>query len=523
MSNINDFSECKKELVRLLEEAVGGLFSGRLICYEITESGFYCDFDMPGSLKPEKIAAINKRLLGGDIKWAYEISGFSGAYQDGDASKKMLQRIYVTAFETDEELKNHRNKVSYAATHDHKKLGAKLGLFSLSDDIGQGLVLWHQKGAAIRFLLEQFSQAAHLMNGYQWAYTPHIGRSELWKTSGHLDNFRDTMYNPINIDDEEYFLKPMNCPFHFLIYNSEKHSYRDLPIRMAEFGTVYRYELSGTLNGLTRVRGFTQDDAHIICTPGQAESEVAFALKFSLYILRSFGLNEFKLYVATKPKDKSIGTLEQWDIATEVLKKAVTAAGLDYEVDEGGGAFYGPKIDLKLYDSLRREWQCSTIQFDFNLPERFKMEYTGSDGRGHQPFVIHRALFGAVERFFALLIEHYKGDFPLWFAPVQFAVVPIRQCHNAYCKQLEISLKKLGLRVETDYYESHMREKIKRFEIEKIPYILMVGDKDIEAGGFSVRSRRDGILGVMTLESLLTHIKDELDMGKPKYIFEEMG
>jgi len=329
------------------------------------------------------------------------------------------------------------------------------------------------------------------------------------------------MYNPIDIDGEEYYLKPMNCPFHFVIYNSAIRSYRDLPIRMAEFGTVYRYELSGTLHGLTRVRGFTQDDAHIICTPEQIESEVAFALKFSLYILRSFGLSDFKPYVSTKPAHKSIGSDELWDMATDVLKKAIGAAGLEYEIDEGGGAFYGPKIDLKLYDSLGREWQCSTIQFDFNLPDRFNMKYVGSDGKNHTPYVVHRALFGSIERFMALLIEHYKGDFPLWFAPVQFAVAPINPAHNDYCKKLEISLKKRELRVEADYTEVNMREKIKRFETQKIPYILVVGDRETEHNGFAVRSRKHGNLGLMDLDSLSAHIKEDLEQGKPKYMIEE--
>ena len=514
-------SNYKYNLMELLKYAVAELYSGGLVFHEITDSGFYCDFDLSEPLNPEKISAIKSRLSASKILCACEISGFSGAYLDGDAGKKMLQRIYVTAFETQEELQAYRDKMAKAAEHDHKKLGVLLVLFSTSEDIGQGLVLWHPKGAIIRFLLEQFSQTAHLLNGYQWAYTPHIGRSQLWKTSGHLDNFRDQMYNPIDIDGDEYYLKPMNCPFHFIIYNSVTRSYRDLPIRLAEFGTVYRYELSGTLNGLTRVRGFTQDDAHIICTPEQVENEVAFALKFSLYILRSFGLTEFKPYVSTKPKVKAIGSDEQWEMATEILKKAVVSAGLEYQIDEGGGAFYGPKIDLKLYDSLGREWQCSTIQFDFNLPERFKMKYVGSDGRNHTPYVVHRALFGSIERFFALLTEHYRGDFPLWYAPVQFAVVPISRSHNDYCKRLETDLKKPGLRVEADYTEIHMREKIKRFETQKIPYILVAGDKDIEANGFSVRSRKHGNLGVMTLGSLSEHIKDDLEQGKPKYILEE--
>jgi len=511
----------KENLIELIKEAVVDLFSGSLVSSGTTESGFYCDFDLSVPINLEKINSINNWLSGRDIPCAYELSSFSGVYQDGDASKKMLQRLYITAFGSQEELQAYQDKLAKAAEHEHKRLAAQLGLFSTSEEIGQGLVLWHPKGAIIRFMLEQFSQAAHLLNGYQWAYTPHIGRSELWKTSGHLENYKDSMYNPIDIDGEEYYLKPMNCPFHFIIYNSETHSYRDLPIRMAEFGTVYRYELSGTLHGLTRVRGFTQDDAHIICTPEQVESEVAFALKFSLYILRSFGLNKFQPYVSTKPETKSIGSNDEWDKATEVLKRAVIAAGLEYEIDEGGGAFYGPKIDLKLYDSLGREWQCSTIQFDFNLPERFKMKYVGADGKKHTPYIVHRALFGSIERFFALLIEHYKGDFPLWFAPVQFAIVPIRPSHNDYCKRLETNLKRQGLRVDVDYTESHMREKIKRYETQKIPYMLVVGDKDIEQNGFSVRSRKLGNLGLMNIDLLLEYIKDDLAQGKPKYILDE--
>jgi len=515
-------SNYKNDLIKLLQKAVAELYSGDIIFHEITDSGFYCDFDMQSPLNPEKINRINHWLSDKNIPCSWELTSFSGAYQDGDASKKMLQRIYITAFKTQEEFRSYQEMLSKAAENDHKKLGSKLGLFSTSEEIGQGLVLWHPKGAMVRFLLEQFSQAAHIINGYQWAYTPHIGRGELWKTSGHLDNYRDSMYNPFDIDGDEYYLKPVNCPFHFLIYNNEPRSYRDLPIRMAEFGTVYRYELSGALHGLTRVRGFTQDDAHIICMPDQVEDEVALALRFSLYILRAFGLTEFKPYISTKPKNKFIGSDEQWDTATDVLKKAVIAAGLEYEIDEGGGAFYGPKIDLKLRDSFGSEWQCSTIQFDFNLPERFKMKYVGSDGKNHEPVVVHRALFGSLERFFALLIEHYKGAFPLWLAPVQFAIVPITQSHNDYCRKLEINLKEMGLRVEADYTENHMREKIKGFETQKMPYILVIGDRDIAAGGFSVRSRRHGNLGTMDLESLCKHIKDDLDRGKPRYILGEM-
>jgi len=514
-------SNFKRELMMQVQAAVKDLYSGIIVNSEVTENGFFCDFDMAETLDPGKIEELKRWLSERETACAYELSGFSGAYEDGDPTKKVLQRLYVTAFETADELKAYQDRLALAAERDHKKIGSQLGLFSTSERIGQGLVLWHPKGAMIRFLLEQFSQSAHIMNGYQWVYTPHIGRSELWKISGHLENYKDTMYNPIDIDGEEYYLKPMNCPFHFTIYNSETRSYRDLPMRIAEFGTVYRYELSGTLHGLTRVRGFTQDDAHIICTPEQVESEVAFALRFTLYILRSFGLTGFRCYVSTRPESKSIGSDEEWDMATEVLKKVVADSGLEYDIDEGGGAFYGPKIDVKLLDSLGREWQCGTIQFDFNLPRRFNMKYIGSDGKPHTPFIVHRALFGSIERFVALLIEHYKGDFPLWFAPVQFAIVPIRQSHNDYCRKLETELKKLGLRVEADYTEIHMREKIKRFETQKIPYILVVGDKDMEQGGFSVRSRRHGDLGLMTLDSLYGYIKDEIDQGKPKYIMSE--
>jgi len=328
------------------------------------------------------------------------------------------------------------------------------------------------------------------------------------------------MYNAIEIDNEEYYLKPMSCPFHIMIYNSSLRSYKDLPIRYAEYATVYRYELSGTLQGLTRVRGFTQDDAHIICTPEQVHSEVVKALKFSLYILKSFGLNNFKAYVATKPKKKSIGDDKDWNAAIESLKNAVVAAGLEYEIDEGGGAFYGPKIDLKLRDALGREWQCSTIQFDFNLPERFNMKYIGADGAKHTPMMVHRALFGSLERFFAMLIEHYNGDFPLWYAPVQIGIVPISSNHYEYCKELSKKLKTIGLRVNLDLSDDKMRAKVRRMELKKIPIVLIIGDQEVEKEGLSVRSRKEGNLGFMTLNDFLEKIKPELDMGVPKYIMD---
>jgi threonyl-tRNA synthetase len=361
------------------------------------------------------------------------------------------------------------------ASFDHRALGSQLRLFSSSSEIGQGLILWHPKGA---------------------------------------------MYSPITIDDDEYYLKPMNCPFHIQIYKSEPRSYRDLPIRYAEYGTVYRYELSNVLSGLTRVRGLTQDDAHIICTMEQIDREIAGALRFSLYILMSFGLEDFDIYVSTRPDKKFIGSDLQWASATETLKKAVESIGRSFQTDEGGGAFYGPKIDIKLNDSQGRQWQCSTIQFDFNLPARFDMHYIGSDGKKHTPLMVHRALFGSLERFTALLIEHYKGEFPLWFSPLQFGIVPIKPAHNAYCAELATNLKKLGFRIQLSDDDVNMRNKIKSFELEKTPYILVVGDQEIQSRLFSVRSRKDGSLGTMNIERLREFVKPDMDLGVPKTVVE---
>jgi len=512
----------KKQLAGELEKVLSEVFEHSvLIKCEYTGNGLLCDFDLPKPITPDVFKLIEAKMREREIPCSYELSGFSGAYLNGDASQKMLQRIHVTAFESEEELAAFKAYMQAASEHDHKKLGSQLKMFSSSEDIGAGLILWHPKGAMLRYLLENFGQRAHILNGYQWVYSPHIGRADLWKTSGHLSFYRDSMYAPLRIDEEEYYLKPMNCPFHINIYKSEVRSYRDLPIRYAEYGTVYRYELSGTLSGLTRDRGFTQDDAHIFCTPDQVEYEVARALKFSLYILRSFGLNEFTAYLSTKPKTKFIGDDDDWSMATEVLRKAVIGEGLRYEIDEGGGAFYGPKIDIKLRDVLNREWQCSTIQFDFNLPERFGITYTGPDGMPHTPYMIHRALFGSIERFAALLIEHYKGNFPLWFAPVQAAIVPIKTAHNDYCRGIETELKRKGFRVVCEYADMHMREKIKRFETEKIPLILVVGDKEIDKNGFSLRSREKGNLGFMTLPQLYEMVAPDLEKGEPRYIFSD--
>jgi threonyl-tRNA synthetase len=419
---------------------------------------------------------------------AFKLQNVAGAYWRGDERNPMLTRVYGTAFPTQKQLKAHLRRLEEAKERDHRKLGRELDLFSISEEVGPGLILWHPKGARIRVLVEDFSRRTHLENGYEWVFSPHIGRSGLWQTSGHLDFYKENMYSPMDIEGEEYYAKPMNCPFHIEIYKSRMRSYRDLPLRYAEYGTVYRYERSGVLHGLTRVRGFTQDDAHIFCRPDQAEEEIARALEFSLFILRAFDLTDFTAYLSTRP-EKYVGEPEDWDRATEALRKAVEASGLPYEVDEGGGAFYGPKIDLKVNDALEREWQLSTIQFDFNLPERFEMEYIGEDGRSHRPYMVHRALLGSMERFFGVLIEHFGGAFPTWLAPVQAVVIPVADRHLEYAEKVRRSLSEAGFRVEVDSTQNSMQKKIRENAKQKVPYLLVVGDSEAEAGSVNVRRR----------------------------------
>jgi len=443
----------------------------------------------------------------------------SGAYWMDDANNKMLQRIFGVSFSKDGELEKYEAYTEEISKRDHRVLGVQMDLFSFSEDIGLGLPLFHPKGAIIRYLMQSFSQKAHILNDYQWLYTPHIGRSHLWETSGHLHFYKDAMYNPIDVDGEEYYLKPMSCPFHIMVYNETPKSYKQLPLRYAEYASVYRYELSGALQGLTRVRGFTQDDAHTICTEEQTYGEVVKALKFSLYILKSFGLDDFKAYVATKPEKKFIGSDVEWNAAIVQLIDAVEECGLSYEMDEGGGAFYGPKIDLKINDVLGREWQCSTIQFDFNLPERFRMKYVGDDNLLHTPQMVHRALFGSIERFFALLVEHYAGDFPLWLSPVQATVIPVNnQTHMDYARQVYSELKKRELRVELETSGNKLGTKLSYSQSEKIPYAFIIGQKEIENGTIAVRSKKDGDLGSMTIDEWFTLVKPQLEMGIPKYL-----
>jgi threonyl-tRNA synthetase len=440
---------------------------------------------------------------------AVKLMSVAGAYWRGDEKNTMLQRIYGTAWRTKEELDDYLWRLEEAKKRDHRKLGKELDLFSISEEVGPGLILWHPKGALIRVLIEDFSRQAHLENGYDWVFTPHIGRAHLWETSGHLGFYEENMYAPIQIEDEQYFVKPMNCPFHIEIYKKQLRSYRELPLRFAENGTVYRYERRGVLHGLTRVRGFTQDDAHIFCRPDQVGDEIRRALDFSLYILRAMGLKDFKAYLSTMP-EKYVGEPADWDRATEALRHAIEAAELPYELDEGGGAFYGPKIDLKVNDALGRQWQLSTIQFDFNLPERFDMTFIGEDGQPHRPYMVHRALLGSMERFFGVLIEHYAGAFPVWLSPVQAVIIPITDEHLDYAYQVKAELKNIGMRVEVADGNDRMNAKIRKAQKQKIPYMLIVGDKEAESGNVALRMRGGENPGAMPLSDFIALAQKEI-------------
>lgn len=438
----------------------------------------------------------------------FKLLDLAGAYWRGDPNRDMLTRIYGTAFPTAEELEKFLKWREEARRRDHRTLGPSLDLFSIQNEmIGAGLVLWHPKGARVRRLIEDFWVAEHYKAGYQLVYTPHIGRSRLWQISGHLDFYRESMYAPIVIEEQEFFLKPMNCPFHIAIYKTKTRSYRELPIRYCELGTVYRFERSGVLHGLLRVRGFTQDDAHIICRPDQVEDEIKNVLRFALYILRSFGFTEFTAYLSTRP-EKFIGNPEDWDRATEALRKAVEEEGLSYEVKAGEGAFYGPKIDLEVQDSLKRPWQLTTIQFDFNLPERFDMTFVGPDGREHRPYMIHRALLGSLERFFGILIEHYGGAFPVWLAPVQAVVLPVSEKEIPYAEEVAAKLLSEGIRVESWTKEGKtLRWLVREAQLQKIPYILICGAREAAEGKVALRLRTGEDLGPQPISEVIARIK----------------
>lgn len=541
----------RHSMAHVMAEAVLEMFpTAQIAIGPAIENGFYYDFDLPRSLTDDDLAEITERMkkiihsdkefkrsvvsrdeareLFKDQKYklelldaieegaeisiynqggftdlcrgphvastkdlnadAFKLLSVAGAYWRGKETNPMLTRIYGTAWRTPKDLRLYLDHLADIEKRDHRKLGKELDLFSLHEEAGPGLVYWHPKGARIRQVIENFWREEHYKNGYEMVYTPHVGKSWLWETSGHLGFYKDSMYPPMEMDNMDYYVKPMNCPFHIMIYQNSKKSYRDLPCRWAELGTVYRYEKAGALHGLMRVRGFTQDDAHLIVTPDQMDDEIMEVLRFSLYMLHSFGFNDIHAYISTKP-EKSVGEQEKWDAATEALKRAVEKEGLEYDIDEGGGAFYGPKIDLKIKDAIGREWQLSTVQFDFNLPERFKLTFVDKDGVEKRPYMIHRALLGSIERFFGVLLEHYAGAFPPWLSPDQVAVIPVAEVGNDYAKDIEKKLKNLGFRAFSDLSSDRMNAKIRKAQQQKVPYMLIIGEKEMANGTVSVRYR----------------------------------
>ena len=541
-----------------------------------TENGFYYDFDLPRALTPDDLPIIKERMRRiiadgrplecrvvsveearrlfagqpykreildeleqrGAAVSVYEQNGFedlcgrphlqrtgeidpdafnlltiSGAYWRGNEHRPMLQRIYGTAWRCKEELDHYLWQLEEAKKRDHRVLGRELDLFSTSEEVGPGLILWHPKGATIRMLTEDYVRCALTAHGYEWVVTPHIGRANLWETSGHLDFFRDEMYPPMELEGETYYAKPMNCPFHLQIYKSRLRSYRDLPVRYTEFGTVYRYERGGVLHGLTRVRGATIDDTHIFCRPDQVEDEIENALRLALSTLRAFGLTDLSAELSTRP-EKAVGVEAQWERATDALRRAIESQAIPYRLDEGGGAFYGPKASIKLRDAIGREWQCSTVQFDFNLPERFGLEYIGDDNRPHQPYMVHHALLGSLERLLGVLIEHHAGALPIWLAPVQAVAIPVSpDRHGAYAGQVSEQLRLAGLRVSTDDGGDRMQAKIRRAQLEKIPYMLVVGDREVSSGAVTVRARNGENLGAMPTDTFIEHVRVETPIG----------
>ena len=433
---------------------------------------------------------------------AFKLLNTAGAYWRGDERNPMLQRIYGTSFPTKAELDAHLARLEEIKRRDHRKVGKELDLITIQDEIGPGLVLWHPKGAVMRLLIENFWREQHIKDGYDLVYSPHIARLDLWNASGHVDYYRENMFPSMKLEGSEYQLKPMNCPYHIMIYKSRLRSYRDLPIRYGELGTVYRYERTGVLHGLLRVRGFTQDDAHLFCRPDQLETEVSRVLDFTFFILRRFGFDEFEVVLSTKPKE-SVGADEHWTLATSALEAALKSRPISFSLDPGGGAFYGPKIDVKIKDALGRSWQCSTVQVDFNNPERFELSYTGGDGKAHQPIMIHRALMGSIERFFGILIEHYGGAFPTWLAPVQAMVMNITDNQRDYVAGVVAQLQSAGFRAEADLRSEKIGFKIREAEKAKVPFMLVVGDREVQGGTVSVRRRSGSNLGSMTVAGML--------------------
>jgi len=485
------------------------------------EQGGYDEYGNPLDVKPEISIYSHDKFVDlcrgphventGQINpSAVKLLTVAGAYWRGDENRPMLQRIYGTAWKTSEELEQYLWRVEEAKKRDHRRLGRELDLFSVSEEVGAGLILWHPKGGMVRKLAEDYCRAEHERGGYEFVYSPHIGKAHLWETSGHLDWYQENMYAPLDIDGQQYYLKPMNCPFHVQIYKSRMRSYRDLPLRFAEWGTVYRYERSGVLHGLLRVRGFTQDDAHLFCRPDQMPEEIDRVLQFSLNILRAFGFSEFQAYLSTRNPEKAAGTPEQWEAPTKALRQALIRAEVPYQVDEGEATFYGPKIDIKVKDALGREWQLSTIQFDFTLPERFDLKYIGDDGQEHRPYMIHRALLGSMERFMGVLIEHHAGAFPVWLAPVQAVLIPIADRHLPYAREVATQLKAEGIRAEVDDRGERMNAKIRDAQKQKIPYMLVVGDREVENRQVALRKRSGEKPGPMAVEAFVALARQEI-------------
>ncbi|HOF33510.1 MAG TPA: threonine--tRNA ligase [Spirochaetota bacterium] len=517
-----DLASIEKEMTRLSQENIN------IVRSEIPVADLKKKFaDMGETYKVELLDAITDEMGSvytqgnffdlcrgphvaktGDIK-AFKLLRVAGAYWRGDEKNKMLQRIYGISFPDKKELDDYIRLQEEAKERDHRRIGKDQHLFEVSNEVGQGLILWAPKGARIRVLIEDFWRKEHYKNGYEIIYTPHIGRSLLWETSGHLSFYKDGMYSPMDIDGEDYYVKPMNCPFHVMVYKSEQRSYRDFPVKFAEFGTVYRYERSGTLHGLLRVRGFTQDDAHIFCRLDQITDEILAAFNFSMFMLKKFGFENFKIKISTRPEKEYVGSVELWDKAEAALKEALQRSGMSYEINEGDGAFYGPKIDIAVKDAIGRDWQLSTVQLDFNLPERFDISYSGSDGKDHRPIMIHRALLGSLERFFGILVEHYKGAFPVWLAPVQCVIINVSENEAEGVKALQARMKQEELRVDIDLSNETMGYKIRNAVTSRVPYVAVLGKKEIEAGSVSVRRRGSDKPEVMSCDDFIALIKSE--------------
>ena len=436
---------------------------------------------------------------------AFKLLNVAGAYWRGDEKRPMLQRIYGTAFESQRALDEHLERLEEARRRDHRTLGRELDLFSVHDETGPGLVIWHPKGARVRGIVEDLWKREHYRAGYDLVYTPHVGRARLWETSGHLENFKENMFAAMDMEGQDYYLKPMNCPFHIMYYRSGLRSYRDLPMRIGELGSVYRYERGGTLHGMLRVRGMTQDDAHIFCRPDQIADEVNGVLDLTFHLLDMFEFSDYEVMLSTRP-EKAVGTEEEWEVATGSLRETLRGRGMRYEVEEGGGAFYGPKIDIHIRDAIGRLWQCTTVQFDFNLPRRFGLAYIDADGAARQPYMVHRALFGSMERFMGVLIEHFGGAFPTWLAPTQARIIPIADRHHEYADRVRGELEAAGLRAEADFRNERMGFKIRDAQMRKTPYMLIVGDREIAAGAVGVRLRSGEDLGALPIADAIERI-----------------